>query len=368
MPLVAWGSEMKQTHRLFVLGLIVALLLASAAVFFLRRQPALYTVTVLPSLGGKGMAAHALNDSGQIVGLAQTRDGRYHFFLWERQTGLQDLGPGEARLDINNAGRIAGTVEDANGNPQAFRRDPQVGIALLGTLGGRASAAAAINNRGQVVGRSETAGGSWHAFLWDEAHGMRDLGTLGGAESEARAINDAGAVFGLADTPQQQFCPFVWDPNGGTAAVPSPAEYAMFNSLNNGCWVAGLYPVPREGGYLVLWSRERGLRKLCRLDPYRVREDPLLLNDANQIVFSESHHGRLDRVLNRLVAPRWPCYVWDPNRGKIALDPCLRHGSRRFFWPLDINNKGAIVGALYAKDMVRASAVLLEPIPERWKK
>jgi probable HAF family extracellular repeat protein len=358
---------MRTRTRILAAVLVATMLVGAPSVWLLRDRQRLYKVTFLPSLGGKGMGASAINDRGQIVGGAQTRDGQLHLFLWDRQTGIQDLGPAESRFDINNAGQICGTILDPAGNAQAFLRDPDRGIILLGTLGGKTSRACALNNRGQVAGISETAAGFKHAFLWDPAQGMRDLGTLGGNDSQARAINDAGEVFGLADAPQRQFCPFVWDPNGGMVPLPLSAPDAYYSDLNNHSSVVGWCRSSGTRYQLVLWSKEAGVQKVLDLDCKAVMETPIL-NDAAQIVFGEYVPGRWDALLRRVGLVDWSYSLWDPNLGRIPLGPYLRHAPGWRFWPQDINNKGAIVGVLFSEKMDRGRAVLLEPIPERWRK
>ncbi len=359
---------MRKRIRILAAIFVATVFVAWLSVFLLRERQRLYKATILPSLGGKGMGAHAINDRSQIVGLAQTKDGQFHLFLWDRQTGIQDLGPADARFDINNAGQICGTMVDLAGNAQAFLRDSDKGIILLGTLGGKTSRAWALNERGQVAGISETAAGFNHAFLWDPTQGMRDLGTLGGNESQARAINDAGEVFGLADAPGRTFCPFVWDPDGGMVPLPLSAPNAYYSDLNNHSWVVG-WRLPSGGQYqLVLWNKEVGLQTVLNLNCDSLMETPIL-NDATQIVFGEHVPGRWDGLLRRVGSPDWSYSLWDPNLGEIPLGPYLPRGLKQRFWPLDINNKGEIVGVLYSdKDMTRGRAVLLEPIPERWRK
>jgi len=357
-----------RTRTRIIIGVLLATMLAAVlAVWLLRERQRLYRVTILPSLGGKGMGAHAINDRGQVVGLARTKDGQFHLFLWDRRTGTQDLGPAEARFDINNAGQICGTTVDSAGNSQAFLRDPDRGIILLGTLGGKTSRAWALNNPGQVAGTSETAAGFDHAFFWDPTQGMRDLGTLGGNESQARAINDAGMVFGLADAPQRQFCPFVWDPNGGMVPLAALGPEAYYSGLNNYSWVVGWCRSSGTWYQLVLWNKEAGVQKVLDLDCEALMETPIL-NDATQIVFGEYVRGRWDELLKRVGAVDWSYSLWDPNLGQIPLGPYLHRGPGRRFWPLDINNKGEIVGVLFSRNMDRGRAVLLEPIPERWRK
>jgi probable HAF family extracellular repeat protein len=229
------------------------------------------------------MAAHAINDRGQIVGIAQAKDGRYHFFPWDREHGMQDRGvTGDARFDINNSGQIAGAMRDPNGNQQACLWEPGKPARLLGTLGGKASQGAAINNRCQIAGVSDMPDGSQHAFFWDQAHGMRDLGTLGDRESYANAINDANQIV------------FRATPSARSRWIPA-------------------------------WIRRR------------------------------------------LSAPRARCYLWDPNHGKIRLDPYLGAHRTESFISTDINSKGCIIGVLASgPHMSHRRSILLEPIPKRW--
>jgi probable HAF family extracellular repeat protein len=77
----------------------------------------------LGTLGGKTSAANGINDTGQVVGVSDTRHPPdSHAFLWTARGGMQDLG----------------------------------------TLGGQESDAYAINAAGQVVG--DSVGGNYTAY------------------------------------------------------------------------------------------------------------------------------------------------------------------------------------------------------------
>ena len=237
---------MKSKRRLSVVLLAAVLVLAGFLVFFSRRHVKLYEVTVLPSLGGRTSRPCALNDLNQIVGVAEVASGSSHLFLWDREKGMQDLGPADdGDFDINNAGQIAGSATDPNGNVQAFLWDPKDGKKLLGTLGGAESFAWALNNRGQVVGSSQPATGSHRAFIWDKPNGMRDLGTFGGHGSIAKAVNDAGQVLGLllTDAISQHPEPCYWDSTDpdATSATPllPPDDYPGGSDINNNGYVLG---------------------------------------------------------------------------------------------------------------------------------
>ena len=115
-----------------------------------------YTVTDLGTLGGSYSCASGINDSGQVVGEAQTSSGYGHAFLYSN-----------------------GTMVD------------------LGTLGGLESWAQGINASGQVVGASgDINNDSTQAFLYSNGT-MVDLGTLPGCGfASANAINDNGQIVG----------------------------------------------------------------------------------------------------------------------------------------------------------------------------
>ena len=159
----------------------------------------------LGSLGGGGAMsiAHDVNDAGAVVGLAETRTGQPHAFLWTAADGLRDLGalgaaPSMA-LGINNRAEVVG------GSGHAFLWTEQAGMVDLGTLGGRTSCANDINDLGCIVGVSQTGGTDarglpvTRAFLRMPDGSMLELGTLGGEHSSAAAVSEAdGGVLRIA--------------------------------------------------------------------------------------------------------------------------------------------------------------------------
>ena len=50
--------------------------------------------TILPTLGGStgGSSAWGVNDSGTVVGYSAAADGNVHAFVWSQSTGIVDLG------------------------------------------------------------------------------------------------------------------------------------------------------------------------------------------------------------------------------------------------------------------------------------
>jgi probable HAF family extracellular repeat protein len=83
---------MKRKRRTLVYASAAAGILL---LFLLWPRPnALYRVTILASLGGGATAATGINDRGQVTGFAQTADGTFHFFLWDREKGRAGPGAG----------------------------------------------------------------------------------------------------------------------------------------------------------------------------------------------------------------------------------------------------------------------------------
>jgi probable HAF family extracellular repeat protein len=347
----------------------VVILTALLLLAWMRERQRLYRVTILPSLGGKETAATGINNRGQVTGFAATPDGTGHFFLWDRVHGMRDLGPAllHTTVHINDAGQIAGTTEDAGGNPLAFFWDPARGVQMLGTLGGKESVMMGLNNHGQVVGRAQTAGGPSHAFVWDESAGMCDLGTLGGAKSIALAINDAGQVLGQADSATREYQGFWWERDKGMTAVgPAPSRDGrepLWCGMNN----RG-FALAEDDNEAFLWHKDAGIR---RLFPPHLTSSYIypVMNDANQFIFGEGFYiAIVPRWTRKWVEPTRHCYLWDPVCGTIPLDRDARPRPGENFYAWGLNDKGCIVGALYNERRMRARAVLLEPIPERWRR
>lgn len=155
----------------------------------------------LGTLGGSFSSANGLNDAGTVVGQSDSSPGgsSYRAFRLASGGGMQDLGTlggsYSAANRINNAGQVIGFAAiEGDSAHHAFRYSG--GTMLdLGTLGGMSSTAIALNESGQVTGESTTANSETHAFFFDGTV-LRDLGTFGGTVSRGIDINDAGKVIG----------------------------------------------------------------------------------------------------------------------------------------------------------------------------
>jgi probable HAF family extracellular repeat protein len=208
----------------------------------------------LGTLGGQYGVSQAINSRGQVVGVAAnaiadpynlfdyiiwgiSAGTQSRAFLWDKETGMQDLGTLGAGNDayaeyVNERGQIAGwsytnttpnpvaTFDCGNGNVVPTQ-DPffweNGTMTDLGTFGGNCGVVRGLNNRGQVTGFSYLAGDVvYQPFLWDKEGGLKDLGLLGGVYGATYGINDAGDAVGWADLEGDVLNHAVLWPNGKT--------------------------------------------------------------------------------------------------------------------------------------------------------
>jgi probable HAF family extracellular repeat protein len=192
----------------------------------------------LGTFGGNASYANAINNAGQIVGMASntipdnysTGIGfcigsplfssafpvatQFRAFLWQHGA-MHDLGTlgGNAAqaVYVNDRGQVAG-VSYTNAIA-----DPSTGFPIqdpffwengemtdIGSLGGASGCPTWMNNRGQVIGVSGLGGYNaagnliYHGFFWDKEDGLKDIGTLGGTISTLNSINDNGEAVGAS--------------------------------------------------------------------------------------------------------------------------------------------------------------------------
>jgi len=171
---------------------------------------------VLPiPAGDSSSAATAINDHGQVVGIAGDCDvavggltGR-HMLRWEADGSFIELpGIGGAQFNtpmtVNERGDVAGFLDHPGDViTEAFIWTPEGGTQLLGFLrpSDTLSEATGINDRRQVVGLSCT-GAACRAFLWQDGV-MHDLNDLIAADpsvllTHAMDVNTAGEITGRA--------------------------------------------------------------------------------------------------------------------------------------------------------------------------
>lgn len=160
--------------------------------------------TALQFPGGVMSTANAINNAGQLTGLAQTIvDGRQvnHAYLYTPGTGMVDLDPLSSLISIgfgiNNFGQVTGSRYDAaNQQATAFVSAPGRGLTFFTADNGASTIAQAINDFGQVAGYFQT-GLNLHAFVYTSGSAAVDIGAGRPGDSRALSINNLGQVVGF---------------------------------------------------------------------------------------------------------------------------------------------------------------------------
>jgi probable HAF family extracellular repeat protein len=159
----------------------------------------------LGTLGGSSSFSQAVNNRGQVTGLALNGIPDPFSFYYQFLYCLP------FSICPPNATQTRGFVWDDEG-----------GMQDIGTLGGPDAFPSVINNHGQIAGFSYTDstphasnGGfpTLHPFLWEKGKGMKDLGSLGGTSTASvNGLNERGEVVGGSFLPGDQVIqPFLWD-------------------------------------------------------------------------------------------------------------------------------------------------------------
>jgi probable HAF family extracellular repeat protein len=342
----------------------------------------LYRLTDLGTLGGAFSSVTAINDAGQIVGIAQIATGESRATLFDPSGGgaNRDLGTLDGRFSsafgINNASQIVGSASVGGPGRETDRAvlfDSRGGAPLdLGILGGEfLDAALDINDAGQIVGLATTARGKLNATLFDPSGGgaNRDLGTLGGTgfqtpSSVANAINNAGQIVGFAETPISQIRATLFDPSGGGANRDlTSLDPIFFNSVATDINEAGqiVGSATTEDGtasHATLFDPSGGgaNRDLGTLGGTFFSQANAT-NDAGQIVGFAESGGELRESLAFLFEDE---LLFDLNELINPTDPLF--GDVLLVAASDINNAGQIVANGVFVENGRLRALLLTPV------
>jgi probable HAF family extracellular repeat protein len=217
-------------------------------------------VTDLGTLGGPASTGLFINDSGQVVGVSETKtidpfgfdgiDGggfpaiRGFVFQNGKMTQLSTLGGYDSIANANNnLGQAGGTAQLAGGIDPSVGFVPQHPVTWtngaildLGTLGGKFGFVESMNSIGQVSGISSLAGEAHvHGFMWQNGV-MTDVGTLpGDTDSDVSQINNLGEGVGFSGNSTSMRATVLQ--NGVmtdlNTLVPLDSGYELFASFGN---------------------------------------------------------------------------------------------------------------------------------------
>jgi probable HAF family extracellular repeat protein len=303
------------------------------------------TIRDLGTLGGNTSFAQAINDLGQIMGLAlnATPDpySYYYLYLHGSSNGTQTRG---------------------------FEWDEENGMQDIGTLGGANAFPSVMNNRGQVAGFSDISFvpdpnvgiPPLHPFLWQKGKGMKDLGSFGGVETASvNGLNEQGEVVGGLFLPgEQQIHPFLWDGKKLIDLITPP-----FGGSNNGeaNWI-------NEAGEVV---GNAGLPVSC-LGVNRQLEHAFLwkegvMTDLGALHETPNSGGIFINSLSQVVGISFACdfsinnaFLWEQG-SMVDLNTLISDDSAfHLYWAGFIDDQGDI-GAFAALPDGDSHAVLLIP-------
>lgn len=164
-------------------------------------------MTILPSLPGRDTYPNAINDRGDIVGVAEDSTGDSHPFLYRDGVMVdlaQELGDGSIAQSINNAGDIVGThgtqaFYDAAGEVTFMSLPAKVGFPVQ--IGG-------INDAGQIALSAYQ-----DVYIYDHGQ-LADAGLLAGPigplEMLPFDINHEGEIVGVGNQGRGVDWPFLY--------------------------------------------------------------------------------------------------------------------------------------------------------------
>ncbi|MFZ6798950.1 hypothetical protein [Undibacterium sp. Di24W] len=165
-----------------------------------------YSMRDIGTLGGKTCHASAINEQGQVVGYADTKDGNSRAFMTgPNGIGITALATPESKssyaLGINAGGQVVGHVSLEDYSHRAFITAPLGRDAReVGAGRGISNEIRRINNKGQVILKADQLGGDTHLFIVDGSG--NDMKKLPEAFKPSN-FNDNGTIIGTVSVDQK---------------------------------------------------------------------------------------------------------------------------------------------------------------------
>ena len=115
-----------------------------------------------------------------------------------------------------------------------------------------------------------------------------------------------------------------------------------------------------------MWQGGRDFTKLFEGESGQFTE--VIANDANQVLCGVVVRSRWQRFSKKLFKPWDTRILWDPDKGRVFLEKQLPRKAKGMLWPTGLNNHGCIITGVISDDKKRSQAIVMEPIPRRWRK
>lgn len=309
------------------------------------------------SLGAPGDFARAtgITGAGRVVGVSRNALGDIRSFIWNRWTGIADIGtlPGANQAlepVVNSLGVITGIANSDTGINRGFRWSALLGMTDLGVLApGPAESAypRAINDAGTIAGDSWAFDNDYHSFRWTFGSGMVDIHTNGSQDSTPVGVTASGNVAGNYHVGGGVWRSFFWTPGSGMVDIAPPAVQTWMTGLSANGRAIGQVGDPIVPTHAMTWTQGGGLIDLGTFGG--VYSSAGGVNDKGQVV-GAAHDGVEARA-----------FVWTGAHGMVDLNTRLRHAppGLRLINAIAINDKGHIVVE------ANTGLVLLKPIDKK---
>jgi probable HAF family extracellular repeat protein len=204
-------------------------------------------MTELPTLGGSGGAANAINDSGEVVGWSYWLPGSPHAFSWTSAGGIVDLSSGMVESttaqSVNKYGVVAGWWQDLTpGTISVYWTSAGANFPFSHAN----SEALGINDQGEIVGVQLDASGNpcggyyWNGTGYTWTASFTSFRPLAGINNNGVAAGQAGGVGAY------------WSVAGGlvsTGKLSASDSSSVVEGLNDGTHLVG-----QSGGKAFLFD------------------------------------------------------------------------------------------------------------------
>jgi uncharacterized membrane protein len=245
--------------------------------------------------GQAGTATTGINDRGDVLGAYEDRRGRViRHFVRDRRgryTRIPDPPGGsdaDEYIDINNRGAIVGFLNDDQGaSTTGFLRTRGGRFKRINVPRSKVTGPLKINDRRQVVGIYLDKRNEIHGFLWDDGR-YKTIDVRGAASTLVLGINNRGRMVGSYIDDKGAYHGFVRNRRGRVRTLPDvPGADPMMGgtqpaAINDSGQITGLAYDAQGGsrGFLL----EDGDLTTIDATPDAVFTRPLDINNRGRIV------------------------------------------------------------------------------------